>query len=148
MSSPEHSVLKASFCDCSVSVVPCRRRFYIFYFKHHFLLISWVKVEVTLDACSLHEALPIFFKELNFMQNFGCCGSKNEKNFKSLPVLSQQPQSSEIWCVVFSDVMIIMLNQIISISCGLSVTTDFHFQEPMLPSGKGSYSLWGFVLTK
>ena len=77
-SSPEHKVLRVSYCDLPMSVVHQQ-----FFFKH-LLLNHWANLDETWLACSLGEALQKLFKECKSIHNSGCHGNQKEKKLQNL----------------------------------------------------------------
>ena len=60
-----------------------------FSFKHHLLLNHITNFNKTPQECSFGGPISKLFKDLNSIQNFGCCGlRKGAKcpNFKNLPL--------------------------------------------------------------
>ena len=84
-SSPEHNVLRGSYCDRSSSVVrpsicPSVNNF----FKNLLLQNQKANLDKTWQECSLGEALQKLLKEFNSNKNSGCHGNKMAENGKNL----------------------------------------------------------------
>ena len=84
-SSPEHNVLRGSYCDRSSSVVrpsicPSVNNF----FKNLLLQNQKANLDKTWQECSLGEALQKLLKEFNSNTNSGCHGNKMAENGKNL----------------------------------------------------------------
>ena len=84
-SSPEHNVLRGSYCDRSSSVVrpsvcPSINNF----FKNLLLQNQKANLDKTWQECSLGEALQKLLKEFNSNKNSGCHGNKMAENGKNL----------------------------------------------------------------
>ena len=92
-SSPEHNVLRGSYCDRSSSVVrpsvcpsvrpsicPSVNNF----FKNLLLQNQKANLDKTWQECSLGEALQTLLKEFNSNKNSGCHGNKMAENGKNL----------------------------------------------------------------
>ena len=91
-SSPEHNVLRGSYCDRSSSVRPSVRlsvRPSICpsvnnFFKNLLLQNQKANLDKTWQECSLGEALQKLLKEFNSNKNSGCHGNKMAENGKNL----------------------------------------------------------------
>ena len=81
ISSPEHKVLRVSYCDRPMSGV-CRQASANNFFKRLLLLNHRANLDETWQGCSLGEALQNLFKEFNSIHNSGCPGNQMEKNCK------------------------------------------------------------------
>ena len=80
-SSPEHNVLRGSYCDRSSSGVrPSVNNF----FKNLLLQNQMANLDKTWQECSLGEALQKVLKEFNSNKNSGCHGNKMAENGKNL----------------------------------------------------------------
>ena len=84
-SSPEHNVLRGSYCDRSSSVdrpsiCPSVNNF----FKNLLLQNQKANLDKTWQECSLGEALQKLLKEFNSNKNSGCHGNKMAENGKNL----------------------------------------------------------------
>ena len=88
-SSPEHNVLRESYCDRSssgvrpsvhLSVRPSVNNF----FKNLLLQNQKANLDKTWQECSLGEALQKLLKEFNSNKNSGCHGNKMAENGKNL----------------------------------------------------------------
>ena len=84
-SSPEHNVLRGSYCDRSSSVVrlsicPSVNNF----FKNLLLQNQKANLDKTWQECSLGEALQKLLKKFNSNKNSGCHGNKMAENGKNL----------------------------------------------------------------
>ena len=84
-SSPEHNVLRGSYCDRSSSIVrpsicPSVNNF----FKNLLLQNQKANLDKTWQECSLGEALQKLLKEFNSNKNSGCHGNKMAENGKNL----------------------------------------------------------------
>ena len=82
-SSPEHNVLRGSYCDRSSSVCPSVRPSNNF-FKNLLLQNQKSSLDKTWQECSLGEALQKLLKEFNSNKNSGCHGNKMAENGKNL----------------------------------------------------------------
>ena len=88
-SSPEHNVLRGSYCDRSSSVVRPSVRPSIClsvnnFFKNLLLQNQKANLDKTWQECSLGEALKKLLKEFNSNKNSGCHGNKMAENGKNL----------------------------------------------------------------
>ena len=88
-SSPEHNVLRGSYCDRSSSVVRPSVRPSICpsvnnFFKNLLLQNQKANLDKTWQECSLGEALQKLLKEFNSNKNSGCHGNKMAENGKNL----------------------------------------------------------------
>ena len=88
-SSPEHNMLRGSYCDRSSSVVrpsvcpsicPSVNNF----FKNLLLQNQKANLDKTWQECSLGEALQKLLKEFNSNKNSGCHGNKMAENGKKI----------------------------------------------------------------
>ena len=87
-SSPEHKVLKVSYCDRPMSGIQHLSSVNNF-FKHLLLLNHWANLDDTWQGCSLGDSLQKLFKEFNSIHNSGCHGNqkgKKSKIFENLPL--------------------------------------------------------------
>ena len=96
-SSPEHNVLRGSYCDRSSSVVRPSVRPSVCpsvcpsicpsvnnFFKNLLLQNQKANLDKTWQECSLGEALQKLLKEFNSNKNSGCHGNKMAENGKNL----------------------------------------------------------------
>ena len=92
-SSPEHNVLRGSYCDRSSSVVRPSVRLSVRpsicpsvnnFFKNLLLQNQKANLDKTWQECSLGEALQKLLKEFNSNKNSGCHGNKMAENGKNL----------------------------------------------------------------
>ena len=84
-SSPEHNVLRGSYCDRSSSGVrPSVRPSVNNFFKNLLLQNQKANLDKTWQECSLGEALQKLLKEFNSNKNSGCHGNKMAENGKNL----------------------------------------------------------------
>ena len=92
-SSPEHNVLRGSYCDQSSSVVRLSVRLSVRpsicpsvnnFFKNLLLQNQKANLDKTWQECSLGEALQNLLKEFNSNKNSGCHGNKMAENGKNL----------------------------------------------------------------
>ena len=91
-SSPEHNVLRGSYCDRSSSgvrpsVCPSVHlsvRPLTISLKNLLLQNQKANLDKTWQECSLGEALQKLLKEFNFNKNSGCHGNKMAENGKNL----------------------------------------------------------------
>ena len=103
-SSPEHKVLRGSYCDRSSSgvrpsICPCVRPSVNNFFKNLLLQNQKANLDKTWQECSLGEALQKFLKEFNSNKNSGCHGNKmaeNGKKSKNLLVTNHKAGSIHI----------------------------------------------------
>ena len=79
-SSPEHNVLRMSYCDRSMSGVhPCVRPSVNNYLKN-VLLWNWpTDFNETSQKLSFGDALSENFKDMNSVKNSGCHGNQKKK---------------------------------------------------------------------
>ena len=96
-SSPEHNMLRGSYCDRSSSgvrpsICPSVNNF----FKNLLLQNQKANLDKTWQECSLGEALQKLLKEFNSNKNSGCHGNKMEKIFKNLLVTNHKAGSIHI----------------------------------------------------
>ena len=87
-SSPEHNMLRGSYCDRSSSVVRLSVRLSICpsvnnFFKN-LLQNQKANLDKTWQECSLGEALQKLLKEFNSNKNSGCHGNKMAENGRNL----------------------------------------------------------------
>ena len=83
-SSPEHNMLRASYCDRSSSgvrpsICPSVNNFF-----KNLLQNQKANLDKTWQECSLGEALQKLLKEFNSNKNSGCHGNKMAENGKNL----------------------------------------------------------------
>ena len=84
-SSPEHNVLRGSYCDRSSSGVhPSVGPFVNNFFKNLLLQNQKANLDKTWQECFLGEALQKLLKEFNSNKNSGCHGNKMAENGKNL----------------------------------------------------------------
>ena len=83
-SSPEHNVLRGSYCDRSSSVRPSICPSVNNFFKNLLLQNQKANLDKTWQECSLGEALQKLLKEFNSNKNSGCHGNKMAENGKNL----------------------------------------------------------------
>ena len=92
-SSPEHNVLRGSYCDRSSSGVRPSVRLSVRpsicpsvnnFFKNLLLQNQKANLDKTWQECSLGEALQKLLKEFNSNKNSGCHGNKMAENGKNL----------------------------------------------------------------
>ena len=81
-SSPEHNVLRGSYCDRSSSVRPSVRLSVNNFFKNLLLQNQKANLDKTWQECSLGEALQKLLKEFHSNKNSGCHGNKMAENGK------------------------------------------------------------------
>ena len=83
-SSPEHNVLRGSYCDRSSSgvrpsICPSVNNFF-----KNLLQNQKANLDKTWQECSLGEALQKLLKEFNSNKNSGCHGNRMAENGKNL----------------------------------------------------------------
>ena len=83
-SSPEHNVLRGSYCDRSSSVRPSICPSVNNFFKNLLLQNQKANLDKTWQECSLGEALQKLLKGFNSNKNSGCHGNKMAENGKNL----------------------------------------------------------------
>ena len=92
-STPEHNVLRGSYCDRSssgvrpsvrLSVRPSVRLSVNNFFKNLLLQNQKANLDKTWQECSLGEALQKLLTEFNSNKNSGCHGNKMAENGKNL----------------------------------------------------------------
>ena len=83
-SSPEHNVLRGSYCDRSSSVRLSVRPSVNNFFKNLLLQNQKANLDKTWQESFLGEALQKLLKEFNSNKNSGCHGNKMAENGKNL----------------------------------------------------------------
>ena len=83
-SSPEHIVLRVSYCDRSLSGIRPSVRPFVRPSVNNYLkiLLLWNRptdFSETSQKWSLGDALSKYFKDLNSMENSGCHGNREKK---------------------------------------------------------------------
>ena len=87
ISSPEHKVLRVSYCDRPMSGV-CRLASANNFFKHLLLLNHRANIDETWQGCSLGETLQKLFKKFDSIHNstLVALATKRKKIAKSLKI--------------------------------------------------------------